>query len=111
MKDCDVVVLRNCYRATVTARAGNTVAKVRIHPTEYQGEKIILAMMLHPVVAYAYETGNPLAVNPFIALQDSITEPSADDKAALTELFRELGMVFVTPADLKAISEQIGTGN
>tara|TARA_B100000508_G_C11396562_1_gene246095 strand:- start:422 stop:751 length:330 start_codon:yes stop_codon:yes gene_type:complete len=106
MNPAEIALLQNCHRATVTVRIDEHTFRVRIRPSELDGEKFILAMLLDPELAflreiYQYESEDPVSTNYGIALQERTKEPTVAMKKQLVDMFAAIGLIFVTPVDAR----------
>jgi len=102
MKSVDIALLRNCHRAMVFIVVDNYAITVRIRPAVVNGKKVIFAIMVDPRHALEFTDLKPcLGLNPTIKLMQELCEPAPPMKEHLHNLFKEIGMVFISPADQK----------
>jgi hypothetical protein len=102
MKSVDVALLQNCHQAVVTVVVDTYAVTVRIRPAVVNGKKVIYAIMVDPQHTLEFTDLKPhLGLNPTIQLMQGLCEPEPPMKERLHKLFKEIGMVFISPADQK----------
>ena len=102
MKSVDIALLQSCHRAMVIVVVDTYAVTVRIRPEVVNGKKVIFAIMVDPQHALEFTDLKPkLGLNPTIKLMQGLCEPASPIKEHLNNLFKEIGMVFISPADQK----------